>query len=408
MPCSAADRRPSDDEPAEGNREEPPARAVFICNNLGLHMPYFVPEQSGEGYEPSRYLKVFRDELREKLTVFSGMSHPDVDGGHAAEKSWLTGAPHPGSGSFKNSISVDQLAAERIGHRTRYRSLVLTANGTQSLSWTRSGVPIPGQTSPSQVFRQLFIDGGKKERQEQITRLQRGASVMDLVLDEAKSIRRRLTADDRRKFEQYTDSVRDVEQEMVRLQEWQNTPKPRVDAKSPTDIRGQEDTIGRSRLMYDLVRLALQTDQTRLATILSVGFFAVPPIDGVTEGYHTVSHHGMDPDKLQQLALIEMEHLRLLADFLDGLKSVREGGRSLLDSTMVLFGSDMGNASSHSNANLPLILAGGGFNHGSHVAHNPERNAPMANVLLSMLHRLGIDEQRFASSTGTASELDVS
>ena len=382
-----------------------PRRMVFICNNLGLHMPYFVPQRAGFDYEPSPYLEAL-GELRKDLTVFSGMSHPDVDGGHAAEKSFLTAAPHPGSGSFRNGISVDQLAAEAVGGATRIPSLTLSANGGGSLSWTRSGVPIPGEESPSRVFKALFTAGTEEEVERQVVRLRRGASVMDMVLGEANALRRRLTRDDREKFEEYQTSVREVERKLVRQQEWERKPKPRVDAKVPVDIRDTADTIGRSKLMYDLLALALQTDSTRLATVLAVGFFSVPPIAGVTEGYHTLSHHGKNPEKLAQLAVIEKEHLTILRDFLAKLKATGEGGETLLDRTMVLFGSDLGNASSHNNTNLPIVLAGGGFRHGQHLAHDPANNAPLSNVYVSMLQRLGLPVDRFGSSTGTASGLE--
>ncbi|MEM6364256.1 MAG: DUF1552 domain-containing protein, partial [Planctomycetota bacterium] len=298
-----------------------PRRMVFICNNLGLHMPYFVPKETGFDYAPSPYLEVLGDDLRRKMTVFSGISHPSVDGGHAAEKSFLTAAPHPGSGSFRNSISVDQLVAETVGSRTRISSLVLSANGGGSLSWTRSGVPIPGEESPSKVFRRLFTAGTPSEINDQVTRLRQGASVMDMVLGEARQLQRKLSRDDRAKFEEYTTSVREVEQEMVRQQEWERRPKPKVDANEPVDIRDQADTIGRSKLMYDLMALALQTDSTRIASVMAVGWFAVPPIDQVHEGYHTLSHHGQNEAKLAQLAIIEKAHLRGLRTFLEKLDS---------------------------------------------------------------------------------------
>lgn len=383
-----------------------PRRAVFICNNLGLHMPYFVPEQTGFDYKPSPYLEVLGD-LRKQMTVFSGVSHPHVDGGHAAEKSFLTAAPHPGSGSFRNSISVDQLMTESIGSQTRIPSLVLSANGGGSLSWTRSGVPIPGQESPSKVFRKLFTSGSPTEVQKQVTRLQQGASVMDMVMGEAKRLRRDLSADDQRKFDEYTTSVREVEQEMVRQQEWELKPKPQVDAKEPDDIRDQADTIGRSKLMYDLITLALQTDSTRLATVMAVGWFSVPPINQVTEGYHTLSHHGKNKDKLTQLAIIEKQHLRILRDFLAKLDSINEEGDTLLDRTMVLFGSDMGNASSHNNTNVPAVLAGGGFKHGQHLAFDQTNNEPLSNIYVSMLQRMGLPIDRFGSSTGTMRGLEM-
>ncbi len=383
-----------------------PRRMVFICNNLGLHMPNFVPEDTGFGYTPSPYLEVLGD-LRNKCTVFSGISHPHVDGAHAAEKSFLTAAPHPGSGSFRNSISVDQLVAEQIGGKTRIPSLVLSANGGGSLSWTRSGVPIPGETSPSRVFRKLFTPGSPDEVKQQITRLRQGASVMDMVLGEARRLKKSLSQDDREKFEEYTTSVRAVEKEMVRQQQWQRQPKPKVNESVPVDIRDQADTIGTSKLMYDLMALALQTDSTRIATVLSVGFFAVPPIDGVTEGYHTLSHHGLNNDKLAQLAVIEKEHLGILRDFLAKLESTTEEDDTLLDRTMVLFGSDLGNASSHDNTNLPIVLAGGGFKHGQHLAFDNTNNEPLSNVYVSMLQRMGLPVDRFGSSTGTIRGLEV-
>ena len=382
-----------------------PRRMVFICNNLGLHMPYFVPEQTGFDYKPSPYLKVLGG-LREKLTVFSGVSHPHVDGGHAAEKSFLTAAPHPGSGSFRNSISVDQLAAESVGKQTRIPSLILSANGGGSLSWTRSGVPIPGEISPSRVFRKLFTPGTSAEVDAQVTRLRQGASVMDMVMGEAKRLRKNLSRDDRHKFDEYTSSVREVELEMVRQQEWERKPKPNVDAALPADIRDQADTIGRSKLMYDLVALALQTDSTRIATIMAVGFFAVPPIDGVTEGYHTLSHHGKDAEKLAQLAIIENQHMGILRDFLARLEATKEEDDTLLDRTMVLFGSDMGNASSHDTTNVPVMLAGGGFKHGQHLAFDNVNNEPLCNVYVSMLQRMGLPVDRFGSSTGTIRGLE--
>ena len=383
-----------------------PRRMVFICNNLGLHMPNFVPTQTGFGYKPSLYLDVM-GKLREKLTVFSGISHPHVDGGHAAEKSFLTAAPHPGSGSFRNSISVDQLVAESIGSQTRISSLVLSANGGGSLSWTRSGVPIPGETLPSKVFRRLFTPGSAEEVKQQVTRLRQGASVMDMVLGEARSLRKEMSRDDRQKFDEYTDSVREVEHEMIRQQEWERKPKPKVNAKVPKDIRDQADTVGRSKLMYDLIALALQTDSTRLATVMSVGFFAVPPIDGVTEGYHTLSHHGKNKQKLAQLAIIEKQHMGILRDFLAKLEHTTEEDDTLLDRTMVLFGSDMGNASSHDTTNVPIVLAGGGFKHGQHLAFDTQNNEPLSNVYVSMLQRMGLPVERFGTSTGTIRGLEM-
>ena len=379
---------------------------VCICNGLGMHLPNFIPAGKGRNWKPSRYLKVL-EEFRGDMTVMSGVFHPEVDGGHNAEKSFLTTAPHPGGNSFKNSISLDQSAADYIGRETRFPSLTLSANGLQTLSWTRAGVPIPGATHPSQVFAKLFLSGTSAEVEEQVRKLRRGESIMDTVLDQARSVAGRLDGADREKFDEYLTSVREVETQMVRRQEWERKPKPKVDAKPPKDIRDQGDVIGRAGLMYDLAHLALQTDSTRLITIMMQGFFIKPPIEGVNEGYHTLSHHGQNRTKLEQLALIEIEHMKVFASLLKKLKTTREQGDSLLDRTMVLYGSNMGNASSHDNRNLPTLLAGGGFKHGQHLSFDPDDNYTLGNLYVSMLQRLGIEADRFGSGTTTMSGLEM-
>lgn len=384
-----------------------PRRMICICNNLGLHRPFYEPEQTGRGYKPSRYLKLI-NQFRNDYTVFSGVSLPSVDGGHIAEKSFLTGAPHPGSGSFKNTISLDQYAADYIGHVTRYPFLALTGKNNNTISWTRSGVPIPAESRPSKVFAKLFLAGSADEVEAQITKLRQGQSIMDTVLDQTRSLERRLNDADRDKFDEYLTSLREVEQQMVSQQEWERTPKPKVKATPPKDIQGNADVTGKARLLFDLAHLAIETDSTRLITILMQGDFIVPPIDGVTEGYHTVSHHGQNRQKIEQLALIEEEHVREFGRLLEKLKTTKEDGASLLDRTMVLYGSNMGNASSHDNRNTPMILAGGGFRHGQHIGFDKVNNYPTSNLYVSMLQRLGIETDRFSSGTSTMTGLEMS
>jgi hypothetical protein len=294
-----------------------------------------------------------------------------------------------------------------IGRETRFPSLVLTANGQQSLSWTRAGVPIPGATRPSQVFRKLFLNGTPDEIDDQVLKLRMGQSIMDTVGGHAKSIERNLSGEDRAKFEEYLTSVREVEKQMVRQQEWERKPKPQVKVKAPRDINDQGDVIGRAKLMFDLTALALQNDSTRVITIMMEGFFIVPPIEGVEEGYHTLSHHGQNAKKLEQLALIEDAHMEVFGELLRKLHTTRETGDTLLDRTMVLYGSNMGNASSHDNRNMPVILAGGGFKHGQHLAFDQGNNHPLATLYVSMLQRLGIEADRFGSGTTTMRGLEM-
>lgn len=383
-----------------------PRRMICICNNLGLHRPFYEPEKTGRNYKATRYLKLI-DEFRDDYTVFTGVSHPSVDGGHIAEKSFLTGAPHPGSGSFKNTISLDQLAAGFVGKETRFPSLSLSGRGGNSLSWTRAGVPIPGESRPSRIFRKLFLAGSEEEVEEQIQRLREGQSIMDAVLGETKSLERKLNPADREKLDEYQTSLREVEKQMIRQQEWEKTPKPKVDAGVPKDIHDNADVIGRAQLMFDLAHLAFETDSTRVITVLMQGDFLVPPIQGVEEGYHTVSHHGQNPGKIEQLGIIEEAHIRQLGKLLTKLRGTSEGGETLLDRTMVLYGSNLGNASSHDNRNMPMILAGGGFKHGQHIGFDKTENYAATNLYVSMLQRLGIETDQFASGNSTMSGLEM-
>ena len=378
-----------------------PKRMVCINNYLSMLRHNFHPEKPGFDYKPSRYLK-FLQEFRSQFTTFSGVSHPEVAGAHNSQKSFLTCAPHPELGSFKNSISLDQLVAEKVGHHTRFDSLTLTANGSATLSWTRAGVPIPSIQSAAGLYTKLFVNGTKEEVEKQVLRLKMGQSVMDSVLDKAKRFASNLNPSDKSKYDEYLTSVRGLEKQMVRMQEWEKSPKPKVNYKKPKDIKGKADIIGKTRLMYDLIYLAFKTDQTRVVSLNLMGHFVVPPIDGVKEGYHTLSHHGMNPEKLKQLALIEDEHMKALRDLMSNLNSIKEPNGTLLDNTMVFYGSNLGNASGHDTTNVPALLAGGGFKHGQYLAFDEKRNEPLANIYVAMAQKMGLEIDRFGSSTRTA------
>ena len=390
---------------ADVGSERPRRRMVLIDFGLGLHPQNLFPKKSGFDYELTPYLDVLRD-FRRDFTVISGVSHPDVDGSHAAMKSFLTAAPKPTSSNFKNSISADQLAAEKIGPVTRFRSLTLTLS-SGGLSYSRSGVEIPAEGRPSQLYAKMFLDGNAQDKQKQIQRLKDGRSVMDTVLDQARQIRKQLGSGDGDKLDQYLTAVRETEQSLLKSQAWELKPKPVVDVPAPNDINNGLDIIGRERQMYQMMYLAIQTDSTRLITLLNAGMNAVPLIEGVTQDYHNLSHHGQDPARLAELKIIEVAQLKLFAEFLNKLAATKEEGRSLLDETMVMLGSDLGNGSNHDNHNLPIILAGGGFRHGQHLAFDQKKNTPLANLFVSMLQRLGLEIDKFASSTGTMTGLDA-
>jgi len=389
-----------------------PRRMFGICNNLGLLPEQFFPKQSGRDYALSPYLEGLK-EHRNDFTVFSGVSHPDVDGGHPADNCFLTAAPHPGSGGFRNTISLDQYIGERIGHLTRFPSLTLGVNvqqGQRSLSWTGSGVLIPCEEKASDVFRRMFLQGTRTEMEAQRRKLEMGQSILDAVAGQAKDLQRNVNARDRDRLDQYFTSVRDLEQRMQMSREWERKPKPKVSAPIPLDPASPKAYMDKVRLMYDMARLAFETDSTRSISLLldSVNSPAIEFGDVKTnDGYHNLSHHGKSQAKLAQLKAIDEWHMKLLADLFTQLKSVREDGETLFERTMILYGSNLGNANTHVTTNLPTIFAGGGFKHGQHLAFDTEHNYPLPNLFLSMLQRMGLETDKFASATGTMRGLEL-
>ncbi len=289
-----------------------PKRLVAVCTSLGIYGPALFPTETGRDYTSTPYLDLIKDH-RNDFTVFSGLSHPDQAGadGHSSEMTWLTAARHPGLGGFRNTISLDQFAAEKIGVETRYPSLTLGTSYT-SQSHTRSGVMIPAEATPSKVFAKLFIQGQPWEVQQQMRKLKEGRSIMDTVSEEAKRFSSRVGAADRDKLDEYFTSVREMEQRLAKTEDWAQKPKPKIDAPPPVDIKEESDLIGRMQLLFELVPLALQTDSTRLITILVQGRGDVPPIPGVSMDHHNLSHHGQDPDKIRQLELIETAQMGAL------------------------------------------------------------------------------------------------
>ncbi|MCA9128473.1 MAG: DUF1552 domain-containing protein, partial [Planctomycetales bacterium] len=364
-------------------------RMVAICAPLGIHTPYLFPTSAGKEYEVTPYLEPLQP-IRDRFTIASGLMHPMVDGGHSAEKSFLTAAPHPGQPSFRNTISVDQFAAERMGHETRFPSLALSA-GNGGISYTRSGVLIPADTRPSRVFAKLFLDGTAAEKANQLRRIRDGQSILDLVLDQATAIQNRTDYQDRSTIDQYLTSVRELEQRMSRSEEWAHKDKPTVDSKPPDDIEDRANFSGRMKLFFDLMLLALRTDSTRLITLKGQGDNEVVKLKGVDDGWHNLSHHGKSPEKLAQLAIIEREEMRLFGEFLQSLAAIDEGDEDLLQRTTVLLGSNLGNASSHNNTNLPIVLAGGKFQHGHHLAFDAQNAPPLSNLFVSLLNHLQIE-----------------
>ncbi len=380
-----------------------PKRMLLISRPLVLYAPNFFPEKAGKDYEFTRYLKPL-EEYRRDFTVFSGLSHVGYPGGHHTEVALLTGVAPEGVrfGDIRNTISLDQEVASRMGGETRFPYLSL---GGGVLSWNRKGVKLPSEDKVTQVFKQLFIDGTPDEVAREVERIKTGQSILDGVRYQARSLGESLGPADRRRLDLMLNSIREAEQRLQQDQAWVTKPKPKVAAKPPTDDYLSDPwMLDRERQWFDLVHLALQTDSTRVIAlwIWSNGRVNLPD---VAIGHHDATHHGQDEAKIKQLSLIEEAEMSLFARFLGKMKGGNEAGSSLLDQTVVFYGSNMGNASAHSCNNLPILLAGGGFDHAGHVAFDRDNNHPLSTLFVRMLRQMGIEADRFGTSTGTLSEV---
>lgn len=380
-----------------------PRRMVLIGRPLGLHTPFLFPERAGRDYVHTRYTRVL-DAHRNQLTVFSGMSHRGYTDGHHNDVALMTGAPPEGIrlNDLRNTISLDQEVASHIGQQTRFASLVL---GGTVYSWNRRGVRVPANHWASNAFRQMFIQGTPDEIAREIRRLRDGRSILDNLRAQARTMSEQLGAADRQRLDLFLTSIREAEQRLQQDEAWVNRPKPRVTAAMPTnEVYQPGQLLARSRQWYDLIHLALQTDSTRVIS-LSIDSQERPVIDGVTLGHHDASHHGQDPAKLEQLAMIEEAELRVFNEFLTKLKNSAEGEETVLDRTIVFYASNLGNGSGHSPNNLPILLAGGGFRHQGHVAYDRTNNRPLSNLFVRMLNQMGIDARSFGSSTGVITDV---
>ena len=396
---------------AKDTESPTPRRMLLISNNLGVLPKQFFPETLGRDYELSAYLQDLA-EFRNDFTVISGLSHPDVDGGHSTENCFLTGARGPTKSGFRNTISLDQLAAEQLGPVTRFPTLNLGVNidkANRSLSWTRDGVLLPAEDSASALFRKMFVQGDPPAVKQQLHKLDERASILDTLLDDTRHVRRALGHDDQTRLDQYLTSVREIEQRLDVARQWELCPKPITDEQPPRDIRDQKQFFEKFDLMLSMARLAFESDSTRIITLM-VDAFATPPFklhpdQSTTDGYHNLSHHGQSDSKVQQLIDADHQQMMLLHKLFSQLAEVREGEDRLLDRTMILFGSNMGDANTHDNTNLPILLAGGGLKHGQHLAFRRDHNQPLCNLYVTMLQHLGVETESFGSSAGTLNEI---
>lgn len=420
-----------------------PRRSVFVYIPNGVNGMTWQVKKGGRDYELSPSLQPLAKH-REDFTVFSGLHHPNGLGqAHVCADTWLTSAKIDAQGGrkYENTVSVDQVMAEVTGQQTRIPSLELSISsgtgrpfGTNTLAFSRDGVPLPAEDNPKQIFARLFGEepGGKVNQRARIAKRR---SVLDAVFDDAKSLRRELGTDDRTKLDEYLHSVRDIEQRAERLDAWLDVPKPVIDPKVAAPFqrdvpRAQAGEYWRT--MFDLMVLALRTDMTRVITYMNGSEgngLAIPEI-GITQARHNLSHHNGDPVVLERLAKSDAFIMEQFAHFLDQLREVKDGEEALLDRTMVLFGSGMSYGHSHANSNLPILLVGGrglGFKHGQHIDYNrphmkedytlsydewrglcgkpKDEKARLNNVFLTMLQKMDVQVEKFVDSLGPVSEI---
>ena len=313
--------------PVFGNttQPEPPRRMLLISNTLGVLPQHFFPKEKGAGYTLSPYLNELAA-FRGDFTVFSGLSHPAVTGGHSTENCFLTAARDPTGSGFRNSISLDQFSAEKLGQQTRFPTLNLGVNidkANRSLSWTRDGVLLPAEDSPSALFRKMFLQGDAKDMARNLKRLQERGSILDVVRDDICSFQRGLGSADQNRLDQYLTSVRELEQRLAVSGDWEQKPKPATQATEPNDIADKSKFFPKIQLMLDMARLAFESDSTRIITLMVDGF--ATPVFEITEqqrtrdGYHNLSHHGQSKEKLAELEKVDFQQMRHLRELLTAL-----------------------------------------------------------------------------------------
>jgi hypothetical protein len=380
-----------------------PRRLLLVARVLGTNAEYLFPRRTGLDYEPTRYLKLI-DRHRGRFTVFSGLSHLGYPNSHHTEAGLLSGmAPEciQRGDDIHPTVSLDQFAAEKVGRETRF-PCVLMGEANQPMTYNRDGVPVPCEPRPEETFKRLFLEGTPGAVAREVLRLQDGQSILDGVRDQLKAVGRDVGTEDRARLDSLATSIREAEQELRREQAWAGKPKAKVDRKAE-DYRNVTWSSGQ-KMRYDLAFLAFQTDSTRVAVALE-GEGGPGDAPGATLGHHDASHHGQDPKKVEQFALYEEEETRNIGLLLDKLAGAQEGGGTLLDRTVVFWGSNIGNPSAHASNNLPILVAGGGLKHRGHVAFDRKSNKPLSNLYVRMLHQLGVEVAAFGSSTGALGEI---
>ena len=378
-------------------------RFVAVGNLLGFQQKQFFPTVTGSEYEETTLLKPLAKN-RDKINIYRGLDH-GIRGGHFAVHTFLSGVLHHESKNRSDgNVTIDQFIADEVGKQTRFASLTVGSeggiHGGCQMSWTKSGVRVPPITGPAELFDRLFVTESKQRRSQRINENALQASILDSITEEAGSLSKRVNHEDKAKLDEYFSSIRDVEKRLEVRRRWADQPKP----EAPFDKPANTNTVDDLPMLYELIALALQTDSTRIAT-LEIGGSFLPQNLGIDKSYHSLSHHGNDEDAIANLITLETYQLEQFGMFLTRLAGIQDSEQKLLDSTAVLFGSGMGNGSSHTNSDLPILLAGGGYGRGEFKTVDPKGpgKTPLCNLYVDIAQKMGVQTDSFGTSTGTFS-----
>lgn len=405
-----------------------PKRLASVYFPFGVSLPSEKSEYADWNWFPEESEGTFRfrksleslEPLRDQITVLGSLSHPAGRkmGGHDTGDIFLTGASFRGA-DYRNGISLDQYISAYVGQQTRFGSLVMSSDGgvgeptrATTLSFTAQGRPIPALSSPRHIFDRFF-GAGDASSKAQRRKLQNTGSMLDLVLENSRSMKKRLGRQDQQKLEDYLASVRDIEQRVNRSTAWLDIPKPEIAEDAVNLAVDQSLPVEYMQAMYDLIFLAFQTDSTRVATYMlgqvagaTTIANAFPACLGLQGNWHGLAHGAGKGDGAEKLGRFDQLLANQLSSFIQRLSETQEYDGSLLDNTLVFYGSS--NSKTHNNSNYPLILAGGksmGFKHNQFL--KPGANVPLSNVFVTLLDAMGIPHEGFADSTGELSELRV-
>ena len=373
---------------AKGKEKSSPRRIIFINNSLGFYAPYFFPKKR-EDLSTSDYLKGMK--TKEKMTVFQNFFHPGMEtSNHDSEKSFLTGTPNPESSNFVNGTSLDQLLAKEMGKDTRFPFLNFSIyDRGWGCSWNDRGSAIPPMHDEEKIFEMLFEEEDLRSKKQQ---LENDQNILNCLRRDLQQLRNQ--GSDHGKLDNYKALIGEFESRLHHEKFWLEAKKPKVEKSLSEDKKFEFST--KVRNLFELAKLAFQTDSTRVITFSMDWIYGAIKVPGATGGWHTLSHHGGRKDVIDQLSQIEIDALKHFNNFLFELDQIKEGNGTLLDHTTVVMGSNFGDSSNHTCNNLPMIVAGGGYEHQNHTVL--ERPTPLCNLYLELLHKHNMDIGNFGSS----------